>query len=605
MRIAPWLPFCLLMGSVLCAEDAERPITGEDRQHWSFRAPLRPPLPEGTERNPIDRFVSATFRERKLTFAPKADRRTLLRRLTFDLTGLPPTPGELRAFLDDSTPDAYGHLVRRLLAAPAYGERWAQHWLDLARFAESDGFEFDQERKEAWRYRDWVIKALNEDLPYDQFVRCQLAGDEILPESQEARTATGFLMAGPDMTDINLASERRHEFLNKMTQAVGEVFLGLTIGCAQCHAHKTDPVSIEDFYRFRAFFANTVVQPRKSKQLPSQVKEPDSAPPASFVMQRGDFRRPGPPVKPAFLRLANPGGQSVAPPPEKAPTSQRRTALSRWLTRPQHPLTSRVIVNRLWLHHFGRGLVPTANDFGHTGQPPSHPELLDWLATELPRQRWSLKSIHRLIVTSRTYRQASRGTGEAWQENLTSDPDNIFLSRMPRRRLEGEAIRDSFLSMAGLLNRKAGGPSIRPPLPKEITSTIRNKNWQISPDSADHTRRSIYIFVRRNLRYPMFDIFDSPDTNASCPQRNESTTPTQSLILLNSRFSLTIADSLAERLAREATPENRVRQLYLLLFAREPRADELETTAEFLTNGGSLSDLCLALLNTNEAIYID
>lgn len=599
-RLISKFALALALSGFLPAKEAERPITDEDRQHWSFTSPARPALPDNKEAHPIDRFIVARLAQEGLTLAPDADRQTLLRRATFDLTGLPPTPAEIEHFLNDQAPDAYDHVVRRLLASPAYGERWAQHWLDVARFAESDGFEFDQERKEAWRYRDWVISALNRDLPYDKFLSSQLAGDESANTEGDPNIATAFLMAGPDMTDINLAAERRHVFLNKMTQAVGEVFLGLTIGCAQCHAHKTDPVSTEDFYRFRSFFAGTVVDPKKGKQLPPHVKELKPDPPMNFVMVRGDFRRPGADANPAFLRIFNSEQQTVSPAPEDATTSFRRTALARWLTRAEHPMTSRVIVNRLWQHHFGQALVPTPNDFGHTGQPPSHPQLLDWLATELPRQKWSLKAMHRLMVTSRTYRQASRGSGEDWQKKLSSDPANILLSRASRRRLEGEAIRDSFLSIAGLLNRKPGGPSVRPPLPKEITSTIRNKNWEVSPDPADHTRRSIYIFVRRNLRYPLFDVFDRPDTNASCPQRNESTTPTQSLTLLNSEFSSRMADAIAARLA-----DKPLDQLYLHLFARRPSAREQKIASDLLNTGGSFADLCLALLNTNEAIYVD
>ena len=329
MKAVPATVICLLLAAAASstAEEPEKPITDQDRRHWSFRPPVRPALPAVKDaaavRNPIDRFILARLEENNLSFAPEADRRTLLRRLSFDLTGLPPTPQEIDDFLNDRAPDAWQHVVSRLLASSAYGERWAQHWLDVARFAESDGFEFDHERKEAWRYRDWVIEALNSDLPYDQFVQWQLAGDERVPDTEEARIATGFLVAGPDMIDINLATERRHEFLNKMTQAVGEVFLGLTLGCAQCHAHKTDPVSIEDFYRFRAIFANTVVNPKKSKQLAHFIAEPNADPPDSFVMQRGDFRRPGTPVDPALLRIANPGGQQIAPAPPGAAAGYR------------------------------------------------------------------------------------------------------------------------------------------------------------------------------------------------------------------------------------------------------------------------------------------
>lgn len=587
-------------------EEPERPLTNKDRSHWAFVPPKRTDVPalNAPLLNEIDYFIHARLQKQNLTFTPTADRTTLLRRLSFDLTGLPPTPAEIDDFLADRSPGAYEKQVDRLLASPAYGERWAQHWLDVARYAESDGFEFDHERKEAWRYRDWVIQALNEDLPYDRFVHWQLAGDELSSEDKPVH-ATGFLVAGPDMIDINLATERRHEFLNKMTQTIGESLLGLTIGCAQCHTHKTDPISIDDFYRFRAFFANTVVDPKKSKQLPPTVREASAKPPNSFVMQRGDFRRPGRTVEPAFLRITNPTGQGVQGAPPDSSSSNRRSSLARWLTRPDHPLTGRVIVNRLWQHHFGRGIVPTANDFGHTGLPPSHPELLDWLATELPRRQWSLKAMHRLMVTSRTYRQDSRGTGSNWEAALKQDPGNNLFSRMPRRRLEGEAIRDSLLAAAGLLNRKRGGPSIRPPLPKEVTSTLLRNQWVVTKDASQHDRRSIYIFVRRNLRFPFFDVFDRPDTTVSCPRRNQTTTATQSLTLLNSEFSFRVADALARRVEPAGDRPHQIAALYRLLFARFPSEHEQAIANALLDNGGSLADLSLALLNTNEAIYID
>lgn len=605
MRTTTVLLGLTLLVPPIWAEEVESPLTEKDRSHWSFVAPVRPSVPkiEAPLHNEIDHFIHGRLQKKGLTFTPRADRTTLLRRLSFDLTGLPPTPREIDAFLADRSPGAYERQVDRLLASPAYGERWAQHWLDVARYAESDGFEFDHERKEAWRYRDWVIQALNEDLPYDRFVHWQLAGDELTTEDKPVH-ATGFLVAGPDMIDINLATERRHEFLNKMTQTIGESLLGLTVGCAQCHTHKTDPISIDDFYRLRAFFANTVVNPRKSKQLPPTVRE-TAKPPSSFVMQRGDFRRPGREVQPAFLRITNPVAVAV---PGKDPTSissHRRSALARWLTRPNHPLTGRVIVNRLWQHHFGQGIVSTANDFGHTGLPPSHPNLLDWLATELPRRHWSLKSMHRLMVTSRTYRQSSHGAGPEWQASLQQDPSNELLSRMPRRRLEGEAIRDSLLAAAGLLNRKRGGPSIRPPLPKEVTSTLLRNQWVVTKDASEHDRRSVYIFVRRNLRFPFFDVFDRPDTTVSCPRRNETTTATQSLTLLNSEFSFRIAKTLAHRVEDRGDRSHQVAALYRLLFARFPSQREQTIASHLLDSGGTLADLSLALLNTNEAIYID
>ncbi len=575
----------MLLALTLAGARAEEPISDAQRQHWAFRSPVGDPA------RSIDQLVGAKRAEAGRAFAPEADRRTLIRRVTFGLTGLPPTPEAVAAFLADSSPGAFARVVDRLLASPAYGERWAQHWLDVARFAESDGFEHDKVRPEAWRYRDWVIDALNADMPYDRFVQLQLAADEIAPDDAAAQAATGFLMAGPDMADINLSEERRHTFLNAMTATVGESLLGLTLGCAQCHDHKTDPVSIDDFYRMRAIFANTVVGPQRDKPLGTTVRESQSTAPESFVRLRGDFRSEGAKVGPAFLRVLNPQGATIAPPDAGAPTSMRRTAFARWLTRPDHPLTARVIVNRLWQHHFGSGIVVTSGDFGATGEPPAHPELLDWLATELPRQGWSLKAMHRLIVTSRSYRQAAATAGSP-------------LVPM-RRRLDGEEIRDSFLAISGQLNPDGGGPGVRPPLPKEVTSTLLKKQWDVTPDEAGHRRRSIYLFVRRNLRYPIFDAFDRPDSNASCSRRSHSTTAPQSLMLLNSEFSLAAAEDLALRLSREASePDQKIDLAYALLFARPPDDEERALGLRFLAES-ELTDYCLALLNTNEMIYVD
>ncbi|MFT5411520.1 MAG: hypothetical protein ACI8XO_003104 [Verrucomicrobiales bacterium] len=596
---------CALLALSALAEE-EPAITVADRAHWSFTPPFRPEPPDVATESAIDRFVLARLGRAGLDFSPQAGRRTLIRRVTFDLTGLPPTPAEVDGFVTDESPNAYGELVDRLLASTGYGERWAQHWLDLARFAESDGFEHDKVRPEAWRYRDWVIGALNADMPYDRFVQLQLAADEIAPEDAAAQAATGFLLAGPDMPDINLVDERRHNFLNGMTSTVGEALMGLTVACAQCHHHKTDPVSTDDFYRMRAVFANAIVDVKRDKPFGSQVKENGSQAPASFVMKRGDFRSPGEVAEPAFLRVLNPGGAQISPPVEGAGSSMRRAAFARWLTRAEHPLTARVIVNRLWQHHFGTGLVLSAGDFGHTGAAPTHPQLLDWLATELPAQGWSLKKMHRLMLTSRTYRQASRGAGEAWSATLSKDPSNSLVSRMPRRRMDGETIRDAFLSVSGRLNPTGGGESIRPPLPKEVTSTLLNNQWKITPDKEAHRRRSIYIFVRRNLRYPMFDNFDRPDSNMSCSRRSQSTTAPQSLMLLNSEFSLATAESLAARVSGDGASElQRLERIYALIFSRPPTPAERNLGLEFLHSGGRLDLYCLALLNTNEAIYID
>jgi hypothetical protein len=557
---------------------------------------VKPPIPEvsgtGWPRNPVDRFILSKLEASGLTPMPEAGRVTLMRRVTFDLTGLPPSRDAIDRFLADNSPDAYEKLVDRLLASAGYGERWAQHWLDLARFAETDGFEHDRLRPDAWRYRDWVINALNVDMPYDEFVRLQLAGDEIFPGNSAAKIATGFLLCGPDMPDINLQDERRHSFLNDMTATVGSVFLGLQFGCAQCHDHKYDPISQGDFYRLRAFFAPEF-QFEKNK-IARMRDEPSGEP--SHLMVRGDFRRKGPVVRPAFPRIVNYGNHQVGDSKTRTGSSAPRAALARWLTRDDQVLTTRVIVNRLWQHHFGVGLSSTASDFGVMGDPPTHPQLLDWLAAELPGRRWSLKWIHRLLVTSASYRQASRPSdwqwsveqtaraAASWRKSKTGDPQNKLLSRMSRRRLEGEAIRDAMLAASDSLNRRRSGPGVRPPLPQELLVTLLKNQWPVTPDVNEHDRRSIYLFVRRNLRFPLFDVFDRPDANQSCPRRNRSTIAPQALTQLNSKFSLSSSKRLAGFLLRqgEASPQRQIEFCYLRTLGRRPTADEKQIAADFL-----------------------
>jgi Protein of unknown function (DUF1553)/Protein of unknown function (DUF1549) len=706
---------------------AEPALTAADRAHWAFRplAPVAPPAVTNDNwcRTPIDRFILHKLESLGLAPQPEADRRVLIRRVSFDLTGLPPTPTEIDAFIADIAPGAYERLIDRLLDSSAYGERWAQHWLDLVRFAETDGFEHDAERPNAWRYRDWVIAALNDDLPYNEFIRWQLAGDEVRPDDERAAIATGYLLCGPDMPDINLIEERRHNFLNDMTGTVGSTLLGLQVGCAQCHDHKFDPISQADFYRLRAFFdvadlfkdhplplpksaapppetgpaarlreltgdiqaleesakkrlkaENPDLQPTRDdivKALTPEERQSHTAattesdelkktnkPPEipqgrtiqeqqanhkpSHVMLRGDFRREGPEVVPAFLRIANSMEASVSAPAPGAPT-RRRSQLADWITRPDNQLALRVIVNRLWQYHFGRGLVETSSDFGKMGAEPTHPELLDWLAAEFPRQEWSLKRMHKLIVTSAVYRQASRpptmagGPPDAnWQKARQVDPDNRWLSRMNRQRLEGEAIRDALLAASDRISPRRGGPGIRAPLPAEVASTLLHNQWKVSPDAEDHRRRSIYLFVRRNLRYPLFEAFDRPDTNASCPRRNRSTIAPQALILLNSEFSLAAARDLAGAILLQAAanPETWISQAYQRVLGRLPNREEQNFAAQFLDRetaqikasgravsalaipanlpetvepfrAAALTDFCLALFNLNEFVYVD
>ncbi len=602
--------------SIVCGQAAESPITDEDREHWSFAPLVRPDVPGNDSewpRNEIDSFVLKKLTDANLSPAPEATRIVLLRRLCFDLTGLPPTPEQIDDFLNDDSADAYSLVVERLLESPTYGERWAQHWLDLARFAETDGFEHDKLRPDAWKYRDWVIKAFNDDMPYDEFVRLQLAGDEAGPEN---RVATGFLTCGPDMPDINLQEERRHSFMNEMTSTVGSVFLGLQIGCAQCHDHKFDPISQLDFYRLRAFFDPAF---RFTKNKVASLPNGNDSGSVSHLMIRGGFRRVGDTVEAAFPRIIN---TSRVKPRHESNRKNLRTELATWLTRPDNPLSMRTIANRLWQHHFGEALCDSPSDFGVMGDTPEHDELLDWLATEFPQRRFSFKNMHRLIVTSATYRQVSRlpenASSEvkaAWQESLKSDRKNRLWSRMSRRRLEGEAIRDTMLLASGSLSEKRGGPGIRPPLPDELVHTLLKNQWPVSKDPADYTRRSIYLFVRRNLRYPLFEAFDKPDTNFSCPRRNESTIAPQALMLLNSKLSLDAAKALAaliEEAAGESSTEAKVKVelAYLRTLSRGPSSDELKLAIEFLNSSSSgkteaLTDLCLALFNLNEFLYVD
>lgn len=572
--------FCSLL-LLLCATPAdsqdylELPILAEDREHWSFRPIVRPDLPEvqndAWSKNPIDMFIFAKLSKAHLSPMPAASHNALVRRLYLDLTGLAPIYDEVIADRH------YEQLVDELLHSPRFGERQAQHWLDLARFAETDGFEHDQIRTEAWRYRDWVIDAFNRNIPYDEFIRQQLAADE-LDESKDS-VATMFCLSGPDMPDINSQNERSHSLLNEMTSTVGAVFMGLQVGCAQCHDHKFDPISQADFYRLRAMF-QPAVHVIKNKSV--GVLREQGEPPEARLMIRGDFDKPGMELEPGVLRVVA-GKQPILIETTKAGTTGRRLALANWLTAKDHPLTARVIVNRIWQQHFGTGLVSTHSDFGIMGTSPSHPELLDWLAAEVQSQGWDLKVIHRLIVTSATYMQASAG-GEVFHQNKKADPDNILLSRFPRRRLDGEAIRDLMLVAAGFCQHEMGGPGVRPPIQKEVSQTLLKNQWNISPDEEDHYRRSIYIFARRNLRYPMFEAFDRPDANVSCPKRQKSTTAPQALILFNSKLSMDLARRMASDILMTIRDDDEfIREVLRRCWSREPEPETMNAALAYFS----------------------
>ncbi len=725
--ISPWglLAFGLIL--IEPATGADLPplapcetYSAEQRSHWAYRIPTRPALPAvkepGWARTPIDRFILGALEAAGLAPAPEAGRGQLLRRVTFDLTGLPPSPEELAAFLADDRPDAYDRAVDRLLGSPRYGQRWAQHWLDLAHYADSNGFDADGDRPDAWRYRDWVVDALNADMPYDRFATRQVAGDEAEPGDRSALIATGFGRCGPrdlGMGKMDPAAKRQEE-LTEITGTVGSVFLGLTVGCARCHDHKFDALPTTDYYRLQAFFAaarpteellaseaeeatcaaaqkasgervaglgkkileieapyrdaiierkramldpadaallaipekdRTAEQQKRASGLeagtrripPAQIAEAIAVdplasaerrrlmgeiqaaradaprPPAramalidkateapeTFVARRGDVKNVGPrvaPRPPGVLLASGPpsdfGGDAIPP---TASTTGRRLALARWLARGDNPVTARVIVNRLWQHHFGRGIVATPSDLGVRGEPPSHPELLDWLATDLVSHGWRLKPIHRLMVMSAAYRQSSTLPAALARERAAADPENALLWRMNRRRMEAEGVRDAMLAAAGELNPKAGGPGVLAPMEKEVEDLIfttdeKADHWREDADPLEHRRRSIYLFRKRNVRYPLFDAFDAPDSQTACPQRGVSTHALQALMLMNGEFASARARGLAGRIYRESPDgdEARLERAYRIVLARDPDPAEVAQARDFLAAQSSL-----------------
>ncbi len=566
----------------------EEAITDDDREHWSFQSLGNPSLPAVIAsdwlKKPVDHFVLSQWEKKQRPTPTFAKRHVILRRLKFDLLGIPPTPEEVIAFELDTSPDAFERLVDSMLASPAYGERWSQYWLDLARFAETDGFEHDRVRSGAWKYRQWVIDALNNDMPYDEFVRRQLAGDLI--DGGVDAVATMFCMAGPDMPDLNEQDLRRHDKLNEITSTVGSALLGLQLHCAQCHDHKYDPISQADFYRLRGVFETAV--PELTRDQPVLGLAHVAAPVTPFVYFRGELSHPGPRVNARPPRIADWENSR-----NDFETIEPRLAFANWLFDSENPLTARVIANRIWQHHFGRPLCENPSDFGVVAGGPWNPKLLDWLAVQLRDGGWSLKQLHRNIVCSSTYQMAER------------------TESFPRRRLDGEAIRDALLAVSGTLCNEYGGESIRPPLPPELVETLLKGQWTESERIASHSRRSIYVFARRNLRYPLFDVFDRPDAGASCAVRNQSTTATQSLQMLNSELTFQAANALCCRLLAEpGTDEGLIRTLFLLAFSREPSAEESNRFQELLGEQTSarkenLLVICIAILNASEFVYLD
>jgi uncharacterized protein DUF1553/uncharacterized protein DUF1549/cytochrome c len=782
----------------------EKQITDRDRQWWAFQKPVRYAPPQVSDarwsRNPIDAFVRDMLNKKGLQPAPQADRRTLIRRAYLDLLGLLPPPAEVEKFVQDQSPNAYENLIDRLLSSNHYGERWGRYWLDVARYADSSGFEFDITVENGWRYRDYVIKALNEDKPYDRFIVEQLAGDELEHPTYDSLTATTFYRIGPRVRfrEKNYPSYR-YDYMDDMVRTTFQGFMGLSVNCARCHDHKFDPITRMDYYRSVAAFWSYVdydhplapkekvdeyerikkelekeitplqqeiariEKPYREKQREQQIQNalkkypediqiaiktpedkrtvgqkllvaqvlispedanpdmivadlnatakskalakanqvfgvtdyggsglklspedeakrsvlrariakieerlPDPLPTADGVRD-GDYRlqpdglgdstipgtgrptydvkccyipQPGQkydvpplyfaaagddikanastfPVQPGFLSVLENGTPPLAAHPPNRPdyaTSGRRRALAEAIASKDNPLTARVMINRIWGWHFGRGIVATPGNFGKMGVPPSHPELLDWLATEFVRQGWSIKQMQRLIMTSETYKMASAFYQST---DLENDPTDVYLWRFPVRRLEAEIIRDSILDASGDLNLQAGGPAFFPAIPVSVRADQPRGTWELTKEGPDTWRRSVYAYVKRGLKYPMFEVYDLPDLNTTCERRAVSTVPTQALTMLNNEFMLIQADHFAQRVLKQtgSNPAEQVKTMYRIAFSREPSARELESNLAFLKKQlagaiddkaalAALTDLAHVVLNLNEFAYI-
>ncbi|OYW76713.1 MAG: hypothetical protein B7Z37_07320, partial [Verrucomicrobia bacterium 12-59-8] len=542
----------------------------EYQNHWAFEPITRPAVPKSDSKSPIDAFIEAKLRTHGLKPAPASDPVTLIRRVYLDLTGLPPTPADL-AVLSHWSDQTYEQIVDRLLASPNFGERWARHWLDMARYADSNGFLGDGLRPNAYLYRDWVIQAFNTDLPFDLFTVQQIAGDLLPDPALEQLTATGFHRNAALNTEAGVDKEEaRYQNIVDRVNTTGRVWMGLTVGCAQCHTHKYDPITIRDYYSFYAFFDNT--EDRSDSKIKAQtLAEVGKDRRQTYVHMAGDYTRRGPDVIPASLSALPPMNKPLQPEPN-------RLDLARWLVSPQHPLTSRVAVNHIWSKLLGFGFVRTPDDFGTAGESPSHPDLLDWLASEFMRNGWSRKQLIKLIVMSATYRQSS-----AHREDIFElDPLNCLLARQNRIRLDAEILRDSALAVSGLLKRTIGGPSFRPPLPEDVFDVGRSSNWQASPGDEIY-RRSLYIITLRSVLYPTLTTFDSPDAADACVRRERSNTPLQALAMMNDSVFVEAAQALALRALRESPPEvaRRLRLLFEVALNRPPRTEELQSLAVF------------------------
>ncbi len=701
--------------------------------HWAFQPISAPALPAVETKewvnNPIDAFVLEKLEAKGWKPSPATEPHQLLRRLYLNLIGLPPNLAEQEAFLKDPSEAAYKATIDDLLERPAYGERWARHWLDLVRYAESNGYERDGAKPHAWKYRDYVIRSFNRDKPFDRFVLEQLAGDELPDASAETLIATGYFRLGPWDDEPADPETDRFDQLDDIVSTTSQVFLGLTLGCARCHNHKFDPLTARDYYSMVAVF-NGLQRPRRKrteldlpigtprqlqqyratsrrierlqeeldrlsaglrrkflesgssnlpalavqaflaqdpsrkqrglrqlfeKQLAEEVEnapvpdavreqleagereiqaleaaridlprgyfmhEPDPSPPATHLLIRGSAANPGPEVGPAFPAILS---DTVFRPEPRNRSSGRRLALARWLADPQNPLTPRVIVNRIWQKHFGFGLVRSPSDFGARGEKPTHPELLDWLAHWFVREGWSFKKLHRLILTSNSYRMSRKWNPHYGEE----DPENRLMWRMPRVRLEVEAIRDSMLAVSGRLNRRMYGPSMFPNISRAALEGHSDPDtvWKPSAEEEDRSRRTIYVFLKRSLVVPMLEVLDLCDTTKTASRRMTTSVAPQALILFNSEFVNRQARYLAARLENEVgtDPEKQIVRAYTLALARPPSPTEKGNLLAFLrqeaddqirqqaivpanARRGALREMCRVILNLNEFVYPD
>lgn len=589
---------------------------------WSLNkiSLVEPPVIEADtwSRNEIDKFILQKLRSVGIEPNPAADKLTTIRRVSFDLLGLAPTREEIQKFEADKSGNSYEKLLDSLLANPHYGERWGRHWLDVARFGESHGYESDNERPHAWTYRDAVIKALNQNLPFDEFVKWQVAGDILRPEDSLAVSLTGFLSAGSTVTNVDGVDREKANYdkMDDIVSATGSAFLGLTVGCARCHNHKYDPISQEDYYKMVGFFL-----PGREGDRELEIGKPGSKVKAMVwnggkkrsnpILKRGDVEQKGEDVGVGVLTALsdNNGDASEWLNEEALKKGDGRDALAHWLTdsdKGAGHLLARVIVNRLWQHHFGVGLVKTSNNFGQVGEKPTHPELLDWLAKELISKDWKIKSIHKLIMKSSTYMQTVK-----WdQPRYEIDPENKLFWRKEPRRLEGEIIRDSIMNTAGTLNRKMFGPSVKPWVSKDAINTGSTNKWPVNvKDGPDTWRRSIYVFMRRSMRVPFFEVFDVPDGMQSRGVRELTTVPTQALMLMNNQFVRDQASHFANRIRKAVGNDNLkhiVEEAYWLALSRSPTNEELSSSVELLsTEGQSLENFCHILFTLNEFCYVD